>query len=452
MNTIDFNTKKLSLIPRMFVAVLFLCFTFSAYGQELIRESPTEMSDSSIIRKWVRDSIFIYNRYFKESESGSFVLQTHGEDNPEVIFFDSLRINDFEIFERSVYLCGYINVGGNNKVAIFGFFNIDQFPNSDIYYRIVDCCKEFKKIDVYKTREMQYLEENHLVMTGTSNGTRTDVLVDFTMAFNAPNYGNMYISEDSSENLDDVAVTKNYVIVSTRNEENGIPLIYYWQFSRPQLLGQDIFSMNMERIRVSSPVSKTPVFLEHSEDDKYAAVYKNSGYSQIEMTLLEAPFYVNGGITIFGSQENRSIFPQDIKYNKNSDVYDILAKDSLKNNDIVFHNMKIYHVTPYELGNMSINGEGTLFSPYNEVWSIDPSSSIYFVASGSKSIDLRLYRYKYNSWEICPIEFIYPYVVGKPEWKYVGKLNVPTYNLPFVSRVKATRHNPIEFPVVCGED
>ncbi len=451
MNTIDFNTKKLSLIPRMFVAVLFFCFILPAQGQEYIRESSTEISDTSIIRRGKNDSVWIYNKFFDDKEMASFMLETTGNNTPEAFFFDSLYINDFEIFGGMIYLCGYKYVE-EGRMAIFGSFRISQFPNCDIYYDVVEDCKEFKKIDVYKTVQMQYVEESHLVMTGTSDGTRSDVLVDITMPFNAPFYGQIYRSNNEFENLDDVAVTKNYIVVSTRNRENGIPLIYYWQFPKPQLIGQDIFSAPMDRIRVSSPVPRTPVFLEYTNDDKYAAVYRNSGFPQIEMSLLEAPNTVSSGFTIYGSLQNNRLTPQDIKYNKNSNVYDILARNSYKFEDyVIMYFMRIYHVTSDELNSISILGKGTEYTE-NEVWSIDPASSGYFFASGTLSWRLRLYRYKFDRWINCPEKFEYPYSVGKPEWNYVGKYAIPVLDLDFTPMKKETDNKVILFPIVCEEE
>ena len=453
MNTIN-NITRFSLIPRMLTVALFVIFTFSAHGQELIREAPSEAHGMSIIRHGRMDSTWIYEYAFGEIDRSSFVLATGGSTYANAIFFDSLFVNDFEIFEGKVYLCGYMLDETMNRVAMFGYFLINQFPNCNINYCLVDDCTEFKKIDVYKTVQMQFMEETHLVMTGTSRAGHTDVLVDITKSITPPIYGNIYESNNENESIDDVAVTDKYVVVSTRNKENGIPLIYYWQFDRPQLLGQDIFSVSMKRIRVSSPISESPVSLEHTEDDNDAAVYKNSGYQQIEMTLLEAPYTIHGGFTIFGDQFNECTIPTDIKYSKNTNVYDILAhKETHLVDYVIFPEMRIYHVTSDELGNISLLGNGTRY-PYNEIFSIDHVGGGYFVASGRgfESTALRMFEYKYNKWDECPEKFNYPYRLGKPEWGYVGEYVLPAFDMYLEINKKETEKKIIQFPVICEKE
>lgn len=309
---------------------------------------------------------------------------------------------------------------------------------------------ELKKLDIYKTTNPQFFEETHLVMTGGTTFGRSDVLVDIFKPYNAPFTGEIYISNNEDENFDDVAVTKNYVVVSSRNEENGIPLIYYMQFPKPGSVSQTIFSGNADIIRVSSPVANTLVLLEHTKDDKYASTYKNSGYSQIEMTLLEAPYTVISGMTIFGGLD-RIVHPMDIKYNVMNNVYDILARDRFSLHDYVIDpQMQIYHITSNELNNISILGEGTKY-PMNKLWSIDPHR-FSFIASGSYEMMLRLYRYKHNQWNVCPQKFEYPYNIGKPEWKYMGTLKIYATMLYLQPETKGTEKETIYFPIKCEEE
>lgn len=423
----------------MLIVGLFLSVSLSTFGQEFIQQAINKYSDISIVRKGNVDTIVIYS--FCEDTS-SFVLTTYGNTNPNEMYFDNLVVNDFEIFEKRVYFCGYA-IEGDEMKAAFGFFNLYQFPNGNIYYYVLDDFYELNKIDVYKTIELQFMEENHIVMTGAK------VMVDVTFPFSAPPYCRVHETENEHEFYDDVAVTKNYVIVSSRNQENGIPVINYLEFNRPNVLGQDIFSMSVECIRVSSPVAKNPVLLEHREDDKYAAVYKNLGFQQMEMTLLEAPNSIQGGIEIFGNQDSNTVYPLEIKYNKISNVYDILARKRItpyENAKAMF--MQIYHVTSDELSNISTQGNGTKY-PGDNVWSIDqvPSTNGRFVASGN-NVTLKLFSYKFDQW-YCPESFRYPYLTGKPTGGYIGGWTISSAYKPISIKKKETRPQKMPFPVKC---
>lgn len=440
-------------IPRVLAAVLFLSFSFPVVGQELIRRAPDEVSDTSIIREAARDSVLIYNLFNKEEEMSFFVLLNAGNSNPNAIFFDSLYIKDFEVFEKRVYFCGYTFVNDEKK-AMFGFFHLNNFPNGDIYYYVLNDCLKLNKIDVYKTVESNFIEEKHLVMTGSTTYLRSDVLVDISLPVSTPTSGNIYKSNNENEKIDDVAVTKNYVIVSTRSIENGIPVIYYWQFKRPNAIGQDIFSTFMDRIRVSSPVAQTPVFLEHTWDDKYVAVYKINNYPLMEMTMLEAPSTVGNGVVIF-SDSTKTFHPMDIKFNPRSNVYDILARDRFQLTDYVYYpKMQIYHITQDVINNMVSVGNGTRYDyPIDNLWSIDPmkNTSKYFAASGTREMNFTFFRYKHNQWNVCPYKFEYPFVVGKPEGGYIGEWSLLLNVMSLESRKKTPLKSQIRFPIECME-
>lgn len=444
--------SKASFIHKMLIVELFFSVSLSTFGQaEFIRAKSDGYCDTSIIRKCQGDSVLIYNFFDAEAEQSFFLLKTAGNNTPDVIYFDSLYIKDFEIFEKKVYFCGYSYIDEIEK-AMFGFFYLYQFPNTNIYYYNLDDYSVLNKIDVYKTTELQFMEENHLVMTGSASGIRSDLLVDITIPVNAPLYARVHKSDSICESFDDVAVLNNYVVVSSRNKEYGIPVINYLQFKRPQLLGQNIFSMGFDKIRVSSPVANTIVLLEKSEGDKYASVYRNSGYLQMEMTLLEAPSTIHGGVTILGDKDNKMIRPMDIKYNINYKVYDILARNRHKheNEDYTFlTTMRIYHVTPDEINNVSIFGKGTEY-PWNEVWSIDPYYSI-FIASGCYQDSFRFYGYRHDQWD-CPSYFEYQYFTGKPEGGYVGSFEIPRFGVRLIPNHRETKNEPFLFPIFCGEE
>lgn len=448
------TNSKHRFIPRLIAIALFFVFPFSVSGQEYIREVLDEISHHSIIRHVSRDSVLIYT-WEEDEGQARFVMATTGNSNPYMMYCDDLCVKDIRIFEKTAYLCGYTHINGIKK-SVFGFFSINQFPNTNVYCHILDECKELSQIDVYKTVELQFIEETHLVMTGTTSDSKS-AIADITLCIGDPYYGNIYKSTSENEIFDDVIATDNYVDVSSRNEENGIPVIYYWQFKRPNLVGNNIFNSNVDKIRVSSPVAKTPILLDRTGGDNYVSVHKISGSLQMEMTLLTAPYTINDGLAIFENQ-GKIVHPLEIKYNASGKVYDILARDWFKEVDYIYDpKMQIYHITSNQLENNLTFGNGTKFFDghvYDEIWSIYPhnSTSINFVASGSHALNLRMYSYKPNQWDVCPQQFEYQCIKLKPEGGYLGNYKVSVYWASLFPHPIETQKKIIPFKIECGED
>lgn len=451
------NTIKIhKVIPQLFAAVLFFSISFPVAGQEQIREAPTEyLSDTSIIREIVKDSVMIYSRS-KDSITdeiiSTFILMKNGNYSPYKMSFDSIYVKDFEVYKNRVYFCGYMFVNEIPK-GVFGYFYYRLFPTGTVSLYIVDDVSELNKLDAYTTVEMQFMEEPHLVMTGILSNPRLDVLVDITMPVSGQLYGQYYKAENENEKLDDVAVTQNYVVVSSRKVENGIPFIYYLQFKIPHYLGQNIFSASLERIRVSSPVAKTLVLLEHSVGDNYASAYKNRGYPQMEVSFFSAPSTIVKGITIW-ADSLKTYYPMDIKYHKGSKVYDILARNRYKVFDyLIFNNMQIYHIDQNVYNDLTTYGNITRYPEEESLWSIDPLNKNinYFGASGADVQTLRYYRYNHYQWEECPIQSLYYFRMGKPEGAYVGEWWVPVLPVVLEKLSKEKDVKEIPFPIKCGE-
>jgi len=411
------NTNKTNIVLRLFAAMLFLAVSQSAFGQELIRENNNyQLCDTSIIRSKGNDTVLIY---YRDSEQSVFMLVTNGMPyNVPTLKLHNLYVNDFEITKSGVYFCGY-RIDEGRKKGIYGVFRMEPFANNPIYYYELDTCMELKKLDFYRVHEgMIYTDhEDHLVMTGTTTGARSDVLVDRIVYVIRPNpsympyTSMMYFSDNEDENFDDVAVTKNHVVVSVRKKVEGLPVVDFWQFNRPTSLDLSIFYSSFKHLLLGSPTPETAVFLEHVEDDIYAAVYKvedYSTYSRMAMLQVDA---TNGNIKtveILGDELLTNI-PIDIKYKKSNGIFDILARRDYSYRDAsdVYLPMQIYHVTPTVLYYPTSIGKGTRY-PDNDVWSIDPTeSSNFFVASGADRKFPRFFKYSPTNWEKCPEQFLY---------------------------------------------
>ncbi len=432
---------------RLVAAILFLSSSAPSFGQEITRDAANFLCDTSIIRSLAGDASLICDR----TTRSSFTMMPGGAGVvPPPMFLDSFLVNDFEVMGNMVYFCGYKMVDGKKKGA-FGHFDLVTFPISTVFYYATGSYEEMRKIDVYELN-IQFQYETHLVMTGTTTGGRSDALLDMNLSVPYGINCQAYVSNEENEIFDDVAVTKNNVVVSVRKEAYGFPVIDFWQFPQPTTLGSFILSSGFDRLRLASPVVETPVFLEHTANDKFAAVSKVNGFNR--MVFMKPDVLTNTCkiVEIYGD-ELKTLIPMDIKYNTKGKVYDILArryrpKDSVKYDPP----MRIYHVTAPVINGYAPYGEG-IWYPDHSVWSIDPKNNPQndmFVASGSWGGTLSFFRYWHNQWVKCPERFEYDYAAGEV------KMSLETDELSPKNHIikeheYETRDWPNALPVKCEE-
>lgn len=405
--------------------MVFLSSSLSAFGQEYIRRSyETILCDTSIVRHIGHDSVLVYN---KINQTSSFMIVTPSMTTViPTWYWESIYVNDFEVEGKWVYFCGY-QLNGNVKKAIFGRFILSRFGDNMLSYEILDTCTELLKLDHYTyTEEMApyvIYSEKHLVMIGTT-GKRPDVLVDVDLGGLVPGspmppiLGDaLHASTDETEYFDDVAVTDNHVVISTRRKMEGIPIIDFWQFDFPPYAGSCILPFNVTHYCFGSPVAGSKVILEHPQGDEFAAVCKVAGYSKMAMLLVDPLTATAKTVEIMGD-ESQTIIPMDIKYNGHLKAFDILAFN-VRFRDIpvnVTYPMQIYHVTQNVINNVAPLGDGTRYDDEYLIWSIDHvKSSMCYVASGDVSKKPVLFKYIQYLWKTCPERFQYSYYTGKIE-------------------------------------
>lgn len=400
--------------------MVILSSSLSAFGQEYIRGAGSAICDTSIIRAIGNDTTIIYNR----GALSAFMLAESSVPVATCII-DPLYINDFEIDGKIVYFCGYVLTDSGKKGA-FGQFNLATFTSGTLTYQIMDSCAELKKLDyyVYKEGAGVLYTESHVIMTGTTDGMRSDILVhlvaraDVIMSPTPPialTVHEAYFSADRNENFDDVAAIDNYVVVSTRNKVDEIPIIDFWQFAKPTTSLSTIFWSNILHLRMASPVPHSPVLLEHTTGNNYAATFSIFGFSKIAMLQLNATSTTIPMVEIL-VDEAQTLIPMDIKFNKAGKVFDILARKMQYDPPLLSVPMQIYHVTQDVLQNSVTYGNITRYivnDYYHYVWSIDPfeSSSLY-TASGDSIHYPKLYKYKVNAWQHCPTRYQYQFILG----------------------------------------
>ena len=441
MNT----TIKHKFIPRVLAALLFFSASIPSFGQEFIRGAIDYLiCDTSIVRGTALDTVLVYNR----KNTSTFMLVAASDLYAHSIYIEPIYVNDFEIYKNSVYFCGYIKEN-NVKRAVVGLFDLDLFPNSNIYYYKLDDLFELRKLDVYTIEDIQGFEEVHLVATGSENGSRMNVLIDMRMFPPNPVSCCIYFSESENENYDDVAVTKKYIAVSARNKVQGNPVVDLLYFKKPSHTWQHIFSFNVNIFHTGSPSPESPIILEYTKDDSIAAVYKITGFYQMAMLRLEA---LVDSYEIFEILEDttETVYPIDIKYNDRNSVYSILAQAKSFLSDPA---MQIYHVTPEDLNGLTMAGQGKKYTDLlYMLWSLDfwLGSNKQFVVSGGTGEIPHLFRFNHTQEHACSEAFVYPYHSGNRKGQFEDR-PLYSYLLQLTRLTQETRYIPMKFPVKCAK-
>lgn len=373
------------------LAVLALLLTSASYaqGQELIRNIP-ELDDYSIIRQIDPNNWLVYA--YGEGNKFYWVSDTNTSAPFKGLLEKNLKINDFEIFEDMVYFCG--SVLDETPYAVMGYFPLSGFPSGPLYLDTVQRMVSFDKLDVFSV-----LEQIHLVMTGRDSngvGAMIDVMASapqqwlYTIAY----------PEDGKFIFDDVAVTDNLVVYTSRDilSQDKYGDDYLWYYNKPTGVGVTIFLYPSGNYHfINDPES--PVLIEHMYDDWFAIACNSQRY-YISTSLFDGINY-DATFRYYATEQNSTVL--DIKYNPDDQEIDIIEATWMEESGMLWS-----VCTHIEQSFFTATSSSTIYMNYpseKTVLSIDylPGMPSYYIASGfdRESLQLFVYRYKYNAWGDC---------------------------------------------------
>lgn len=375
---------------------LLLTFVPAAIGQEFIKRVLNHDDDHSIIREVEKDKWLVCD--FNLGKTVFSMITDTGTYTEQLILgylsgTDSTVVNDFEIFEDTVYFCGtaYSQGGG---MSIWGYFPLLGFPNVQVYYNDnLGDYMQLNKLEVFKVDPER--EELHIVMTGLytyNDGILVEVVRTAPLQFTEYN---SWLGWDDII-VDDVAVTDNYVVVSTRIINGWASQGRLFYFNKPTVTGSTIFASNTQYRDLIYTAGST-ILLEHCTYDATAVVY----------IMTQSPYFYVGGFTpgpvYFSSTSidhshgpllNYKIELRDIAYNKDTKTLDVLMARKLI---VGFgYSSEVYHL-PSAMASGSISS-GFYHMIGGELNSLDylNSDQDRYIASGRDISDQELHIYKYS--------------------------------------------------------
>lgn len=253
------NTSKFKSAGRLPVFVLFFlaaCVN-QLNAQGFILEPQYLKSNGTIVREMYKDQWLLYNSYWGVSDF--CFVSTNNSQIPCYNNADGLYVNDFKILnDRFVYFCGeeksinsysfgepipvypedtlyeitydtivysiyQITVSVTRRRAVFGYFDISDtvgIPVSGFLSipTIFDFGIKLACLDKLVVQEVP--DGIHLYMTGKpfqGNGCLVDAIANTYI----PSSWTFYYDTLENEEMNDVAVSQNYLLCTSRNADTG---------------------------------------------------------------------------------------------------------------------------------------------------------------------------------------------------------------------------------------
>lgn len=308
--------KKIHLLCLLGLALLFPNFLSA---QDLTRELMSA-SNSTIIRQWKADKWLCYNRG-KGNEF--YAVSTTGSTTPYMTLEnDSITITDFEIFDDTVYFCGYKD--STTRIAMMGYFPLTTFPNSIVKYNTLSDVVSFNKMDVFSAEGQVHVE-----MTATLTYGEVHAFYTIVDARENSDGSWMYYVLDKPEKgliFDDVAVTDSFVVFTGRSlrDDNyeAFNTTELWYFYKPTMYGVPVFLTSVDiRCLYNWPVGQ--VIIEHLFADIFIIALRKGSDVIVSSFYHGLSYNTTCKLILDDSIDTREVL--DVKYNKSNSRYDILA-------------------------------------------------------------------------------------------------------------------------------
>ncbi len=369
---------------------------------------------SSIVREWSYQKWVIYS--YKVTNSLFAMIPETGSTAQTLNLPNNYVITDFEIYNDIAYFCGYVD--STTTIALFGFFNLSSFPSTTVYCCRVVGLKRLNKLAVFNDHN-----KPHIVFTGSTT-TLHSVLVDAIET--SPNFWSFDMANCTNiENLiyDDVAVTDNYIVATSRNSFVESGQIHY--FKKPTSISSIFPSFYLYSTIEYNTVS--PILLTACSEDCFATLCNNS-----PLTFVMNKYAgLNNDISLEGNAFLSNCI--DINFNNNSKNIEvlILARNKLQHNSLTIQYddtlIGSSFIPIHIFENRILNSIDYLF--------YQPD---LFIASGNEPNEepLHLFRYKYNDWFNCTENDIL----------YVNKINnnLRYFDYTYISMKTLEETKPIE--------
>lgn len=309
-------------IGKLFFLIL-LASELLASGQEYIREFPNLDGQSSIIRDVDIKHVLISSN---EGEVVVFTMFDQVQQTATSMKFSlgsaqKSRINDFVIYKDTVYFAATRTIfdeedSVNLYASYFGYFPLAGFPNSPLATVGIHCDLT-KSIGVYS--EKTEPSNTHVVMATYDKYSGNGWILD-AFQNSDTTWETCYARPESNKYVDDIAISDNYVAITTRKPELIGDSTRLWLFYIPYG-GHSIFDDPAYYNGYYTPRYIRTLLVEKCAQDTLATTYADIN-GNLYVKVFNGPVHLSN---IIMPNLPFWYFPDDIKYNSQRNSVDILC-------------------------------------------------------------------------------------------------------------------------------
>ncbi len=377
-------------MKKIFIVLSAMLASITVFSQEFTKSLGIK-TDTSIVREVTYQTWLTY--VYHQSVQSLFALATEtGATAPILYLPDEYYVSDFEIYDDTVFFCGHTT--STPQVAIFGYFDLLSFPASTVRCCHVAGMKSMDKMTVFNNNN-----NPHFVYTGVLEYNHQSIVGDALR--NSSNSWDYYMSycinltELGELVYDDVAVTDNYIIATSRTP--SLDSGYINIFNKPQSYST-MFPYHFMYKKIGYNTT-SPILITACDGNYYATLCEN-GSSYFVMSRY---FNLNNDVSLRSQIDDLSV--RGVNFNKDSRNVEVLVKAG----GLKYGASLAIHYEPTLYGSSMV----PLHQYSNEnIYSFDylTNHTDCFIATGEVFFDinysdlLRLYRYKYDEWHDCTKE------------------------------------------------
>ena len=352
--------------------------SFCASSQEFVKEAQVKCTES-LVREVSSQSWMVYSYHYGMSVFS--LVNEYGTIAPTLQLPLLYHVSDMEIYNDTVYFCGYIDSALNT--ALFGYFSIASFPSMTVRCLQLAGLNTFNKMEIFC-----HDGKPHVVLTGIMNKYHPFLADAITTTSNSWLFSVSSSANDNWDIYDDVAITDNYIVVTSRIFDYDTGYVHY--FNKPPTYSSMFPYHFLYRTIQYNPTSS--ILITACDEDKFATLCK-IGTNTFVMSKYN---FMNDVVSLKSGMLD--VECRDINFNNNAKEVEVLLYSSLVKNGAGI----TLHYDNAIMGSSMIPAHSFERNDLSSIdyLSFDPN---LFVASGHLSKDelLRLYRYKYDEWFHC---------------------------------------------------
>ena len=395
----NMNASKYKCISNYALAVLLLVPNVS-FCQEFIKATKVQC-DTTLVRE-VSENQWLACSY--DGMNSVFTMVGTSTYAPTLALPNYYYISDFEIYNDTVYFCGWID--SSFGVALFGYFSLLTFQPSTVF-----CCHISVLNRLYKLAVFNNEGKPHVVFTGDKYKNRPVLADAISPSPDLWYFNYLYNAEIDFLIYDDVAVTDNFIIATSRIFDLDSGIIHY--FDKP-LSYTTIFYPHYVTYRSVQYKTYSPILVTACTEDYFATLCKD-GVASFVMSKYQ---WLNDDYSLESSLNYGNC--RDINYNADSNSVEVLVYEK----NIKYGGSLALHYSPLSYSFPSIPAHVYY---YHSLHSIDylNNNPKCFISSGINMGLLHLYKYEYDSWSLCPKEYTIDVKRIDNHGEYYSRINSP---------------------------